>query len=75
MESRILRPDGWEKQNGGRLAFDMDYSHRFYEVAQRAIWAELGAVQRLRNGPVDRTLYSQLGKIPAYRAAIRLLGR
>jgi anaerobic magnesium-protoporphyrin IX monomethyl ester cyclase len=72
---RVIRPKGWEADNGGRLAFEMDYSRRFYDVAQRMIWAETGLVRKLRRGEYDLELARLAIKTPLYRAAARLLAR
>jgi len=72
---RVIRPPGWEKENGGRLAFEMDYPHRFYSLAQRAIRAELALVGKLRNGGADRDMLGMLSRLPAYRAGMRMLTR
>jgi len=72
---RIVRPDGWEESHGGRLAFEMDYPRRFYEAAQRMIWAETGLVRKLRRGEYDLELARLALKAPLYRAATRLLAQ
>jgi len=51
----------------------MDYSHTFYEVAQRMIWAETTLVKRLRRGQYDLQTAGLVLKAPLYRAATRLL--
>ena len=69
---RIERPPGWEAANGGRLAFRMAYPRRYYELAQRMIWAETGAVRKLRRGEYDAELAGLLVKAPLLRIGARL---
>lgn len=66
---RLLEPPGWQEKNGGRLAFDMDHSHRFYDYAQRMIWSETGLVRKLRRGEYDLEAARLAIKAPAWRAA------
>lgn len=61
--------------DGGRLRFEMDYSKRFYDVAQRMIWAETSLVRKLRRGEYDRELTRLAVKVPLYRAATHWLAR
>ena len=70
---RVTSPPGWEERYGGRLAFEMDYSWSFYEMAQRMIWAETGLVRKLRRGEYDRQLAQLLVKAPLLRMATRAL--
>ena len=70
-----LSEDGWTAANGGRLTFEMDYSPRFYALAQRMIWAETGLVRKLRRGEYDLELAQLALKAPLYRAATHLLAR
>lgn len=65
---RLESPPGWAEKNGGRLAFRMDQSRRYYELAQRWIWAETALVRKLRKGEVDRELGRLLIKTPVLRA-------
>lgn len=69
---RIVHPPGWEVDNGGRLAFEMEYPRRFYELAQRMIWAETGLVKKLRRGEYDAELMKLAVKAPAYRLGARI---
>jgi radical SAM superfamily enzyme YgiQ (UPF0313 family) len=73
---RIVPPaPGWEESNGGRLVFEMDYPRRFYEIAQRMIWAETSLVRKLRRGEYDRELAWLAVKTPLYRVATQVLAR
>lgn len=73
---RVIPPaPGWEEANGGRLAFAMDYPQRYYDIAQRMIWAETGLVRKLRRGEYDRELAGLALKVPLFRAAARILAR
>lgn len=58
-------------KEGGRLLFRMPYSPRFYDAAQRLIWAERAMVQGFRHGEA-RSLRSAL-KWPLWRAAVEIL--
>lgn len=66
-------PAGWAQKHGGRLAFEMDYPHAYYEAAQRLIWAETGLVRRLRRGQLDWETAALAIKAPAWRLSTRLL--
>lgn len=72
---RLVQPPGWAEKNGGRLAFRMRYSHRFYEVAQRHIFTETGLVKKVRRGEWDKELVKLAIKYPLYRTAFEWLGR
>ncbi len=73
VSDRLETPAGWEQANGGRLAFRMDHSRAFYDMAQRRMWSELGLVQKLRRGEYDRELASLAVKTPLLWAASRVL--
>jgi hypothetical protein len=53
----------------------MDYPRRFYEIAQRMIWAETSLVRKLRRGEYDRELAWLAVKTPLYRVATQVLAR
>jgi radical SAM superfamily enzyme YgiQ (UPF0313 family) len=72
---RLVRPEGWETKNGGRLAFEMRYPHRFYDIAQRHIFTETHLVRKLRRGQLDAELVKLAIKYPMYRAAFEWMGR
>ncbi len=72
VEDRLLPADPtWVQAHGGRLPFVMDHHPRFYDYAQRLIWAETELVQRLRKGRFDRRTASLVVKAPALRLATR----
>jgi radical SAM superfamily enzyme YgiQ (UPF0313 family) len=75
VQDRILRPPGWERAQGGRLAFRMDYPRPYYELAQRLIWAETELVQRLRRGQYDTRTASLALKAPLLGLASGALAR
>lgn len=68
---RIETPDGWERTNGGRLAFRMDKPRRYYDYAQRWMWAEGDLVRRLREGRVDLQTAQLAAKAAVWRAGMR----
>jgi hypothetical protein len=72
---RIVRPPGWEEQNGGRLAFEMPYPREFYDKAQRMIWAETGLVKKLKKGEYDLELLKLAVKAPWYRLGAYRIAR
>lgn len=65
---RLEEPPGWAETSGGRLAFRMDLPRRYYELAQRWIWAETALVRKLRRGETDAELARLLLKTPLLRA-------
>lgn len=65
----------WVRDHGGRLPFEMDYPPRFYDLAQRMIWAETDLVRRLRAGRLDATTARLAVKAPALRLGARLASR
>lgn len=75
VQDRLENPDGWAEKNGGRLAFRMPYQRRYYELAQRWIWAETDLVKRLRRGQYDRVTAALALKAPLFQAAARLAAR
>ena len=75
VKDRLEERPGWSEQNGGRLAFRMDYPPEFYERAQRMIWSETELVRRLRRGEYDRRTAALALKAPLWRAATRLAAR
>lgn len=72
---RIVRPPGWERDNGGRLAFEMDLPRRYYDLAQRWIWAEQAVAGDLRAGRLSPTTLRNAGKAVAYRAGMKWAAR
>lgn len=72
---RLESPPGWAEKNGGRLAFRMDYSRRYYDLAQRLIWAETDLVRRLRRGQYDRKTAALAVKAPVLRVGAWVAGR
>ena len=70
VSDRIERPPGWERANGGRLAFRMDLPRRYYEYAQRWIHAEGALVRRLRQGELGLETAGLLGRSVVWRAGM-----
>jgi radical SAM superfamily enzyme YgiQ (UPF0313 family) len=68
VEDRIQHPVSQEQTNGGRLAFRMDQSATFYDLAQRMIWAETRLVRKLRRREYDTDLLRLAVKAPLLRA-------
>ena len=69
---RVLPADeAWVQAHGGRLPFVMDYSPRYYDLAQRMIWAETRLVKKLRRGELDAELARLAVQAPALRLAAR----
>lgn len=67
---RVERPPGWEQDNGGRLAFRMDKPRRYYDLAQRWIWAETELVGRLRKGDLGVATARAAARTVAHRAGM-----
>jgi len=68
---RIERPPGWERDNGGRLAFRMDQPRRYYERAVRWMLAETELVRQLHAGRIDGRALGLLGRSLVYRAGMQ----
>jgi len=76
VSDRLLPADAqWVQDHGGRLPFEMDYPPRFYDLAQRMIWAETALVRRLRAGQLDAETARLAVKAPALRLGARLAAR
>ncbi|RME27827.1 MAG: radical SAM protein [Deltaproteobacteria bacterium] len=75
VRDRIIRPAGWERDNGGRLAFEMDQPREWYDAAQRWIWAERELVSGLRAGRLDLGLAAAAGRVAWHRGRMRRLQR
>lgn len=58
--------------DGGRLTFEMRHGPRFYDAAQRLIWAELGARRALRERR-PREFVRHAARWPLWRAAVEVL--
>ncbi|MCK6504807.1 B12-binding domain-containing radical SAM protein [Myxococcota bacterium] len=72
---RIERPPGWERANGGRLAFRMDLPRRYYDCAQRWMHAEGALVRRLRQGELDLEVAALLARAATWRVGMRAVER
>jgi radical SAM superfamily enzyme YgiQ (UPF0313 family) len=59
-------------ESGGRLTFEMRYSPRLYDVAQRMIWADQGLRRAIRSGE-PREILRNAVRWPLYRAAFAAL--
>jgi anaerobic magnesium-protoporphyrin IX monomethyl ester cyclase len=59
-------------ESGGRLTFEMRYSPRLYEVAQRMIWADIGLRKAIQSGSPREILRNAM-RWPVYRAAFAAL--
>ncbi|MDP2306561.1 MAG: radical SAM protein [Pseudomonadota bacterium] len=59
-------------EHGGRLTFEMRYSPRLYEMAQRMIWADLGLRKAIKDGSPREILRNAM-RWPVYRAAFAAL--
>lgn len=55
-------------ESGGRLTFDMRYSPRLYDIAQRMIWADQGLRRAVRDR-APRDIVRNAVRWPVYRAA------
>ncbi|MFN7145315.1 MAG: B12-binding domain-containing radical SAM protein [Myxococcota bacterium] len=55
-------------ESGGRLTFDMRYSPRLYDIAQRMIWADQG-LRRAVRARAPRDIVRNAVRWPVYRAA------
>lgn len=71
VESR-LQP---ERNSGGRMAFDQDYSPRFYELAQRWIWSETRLISQVKKRKIRPETFSLALKAPIYRLGVASMAR
>lgn len=59
-------------ESGGRLTFDMRYSPRLYDIAQRMIWADQG-LRRAVRARAPRDIVRNAVRWPVYRAAFEAI--
>ena len=72
---RLTQPRGWVARNGGRLAFEMRYPSRVYDVAQRMVHTELRLGRKWRERKLDGELARLAVRAPAYRTLFELMTR
>ncbi|MGC6507809.1 MAG: B12-binding domain-containing radical SAM protein [Myxococcota bacterium] len=64
-----------QRNEGGRLAFEQDYSPLFYDWVQRWIWSETKLVQDLKNRRLSTSTIKNAIKTPIYRLSSASLAR
>lgn len=64
-----------QRNQGGRLAFEQDYSPLFYDWVQRWIWSETKLVQDLKNRRLNTSTIKNAIKTPIYRLSSASLAR